>query len=41
MRRVRSSILRELSDVRRVFMRVSILWVVLVITIRLRVYSMR
>lgn len=41
MRRVRIFILRELSVVRRVFMRVSILWIVLVITIRLRVYSMR
>ena len=41
MRRVRSSILRKLSVVRRVSMRVSILWIVLVITVRLRVFSMR
>ena len=41
MRRVRSFILRKLSDVRRVSMRVSILWIVLTITIRLRVFSMR
>ena len=41
MRRVRSSIQRKLSVVRRDFMRVSILWIVLVITIRLRVFSMR
>lgn len=41
MRRVRIFILRELSVVRRVSMRVSILWIVLVITVQLRVYSMR
>ena len=41
MRRVRSFILRKLSVVRRVSMRVSILWIVLTITIRLRVFSMR
>ena len=41
MRRVRSFILRKLSVVRRVSMRVSILWIVLVITIRLKVFSMR
>ena len=41
MRRVRSSIQRKLSVVRRGSMRVSILWIVLVITVRLRVFSMR
>ena len=41
MRRVRIFILRELSVVRRVSMRVSILWIVLVIIVQLRVHSMR
>ena len=41
MRRVRSSIQRKLSVVRRGSMRVSILWIVLVITVRLRAFFMR
>lgn len=38
MRRVRSFIQRKLSVVRRGSMRVSILWIVLVITVRLRAF---
>ena len=41
MKRVRNIILRELSVVKRDFMRVSTRWIVLGITIRLRAFSMR
>ena len=41
MKRVRNTILRELSVVKRDFMRVSTRWIVLGITIRLRAFSMR
>lgn len=41
MRRVRNFTQKKRIDVMRDFMRVSILWIVLVITIRLRVFSMR
>lgn len=41
MRREKSFIQKKRIAVMRDFMRVSILWIVLVITIRLRVFSMR